>query len=454
MRKMGLMTLWTQALAYATGRAAAVAPRGSRQQVVVVSRSRWRTSRATFAARCQALRLAALAQHRLAYQVAAVLAWALIAGCASAPSRLKPLPESLAASAHIPGIPGARYWGDLPPTGFDSWLKLSADELAANYGGVMHRPHHYLALSGGGADGAYGAGLLVGWTAHGTRPEFTVVTGTSTGALIAPFAFLGTKYDPVLRQLYTEFSTNDLVERRDLLDIVRNESAISPAPLRRLLETYVDDAFVAELAEQHRRGRSLLIGTTQLDAARPMTWSVTRIAASGSPRARALIHDVLLASASIPGVFPPVMIDVEADGRPFDEMHVDGGVTAQVFVYPTGLDWALVRQRLGVTGPPTLYVINNSRDYLQWDLTQRRIFPILSRSVDSLIRTQGIGDLTQIYYLAQRDDLRFNLAFIPSSFTEHPTEKFDREYMGKLFELGFDRASNGYPWTTGPGRSK
>jgi len=210
------------------------------------------------------------------------------------------------------------------------------------------------------------------------------------------------------------------------------------------------ERLVAELAEQHRRGRSLPIGTTNLDAARPVTWSLTRIAASGSPRARTLIHDVLLASASIPGVFPPVMIDVEADGRRFEEMHVDGGVTSQVFVYPTGLDWSRVKQRLAVEGPPALYVINNNRALLAWETAPRRVLPILLRSVDSLIRTQGIGDLAQIYLLAQRDGLRFNLAYIPASFKEQPQEKSDPVYMRKLFDLGFERARNGYPWTSGP----
>jgi predicted acylesterase/phospholipase RssA len=208
---------------------------------------------------------------------------------------MKPLPQPLASAAQIPGIPGAPYWGDSQPPGFEAWLKLPEAELKAQFGGVMNREHHFLALSGGGADGAYGAGLLVGWTAHGARPEFTVVTGTSTGALMAPFAFLGPRYDPVLRLLYTGLSTSDLVEPRNLLDILRDDAAASSAPLRRLIERYIDDTVVAELAEQHRRGRSLLVGTTQLDAARPMTWNLTRIAASGSPRARKLIHDVLLA---------------------------------------------------------------------------------------------------------------------------------------------------------------
>ena len=388
----------------------------------------------------------------LSRRVAAAMVAITLVGCASAPTRLQPLPETLSAQAGIPGIPGARHWGDMQPPGFDTWLKLTDAELAANFSGIMNRPHHYLSLSGGGADGAYGAGILAGWTAHGTRPEFTIVTGTSTGALIAPFAFLGPRYDPLLRKLYTELTTADLIERRDLLDILRNDSATSSAPLRRLLEQTIDDAFVAELAEQHRRGRSLLVGTTNLDAARPVTWSLTRIAASGSPRARTLIHDVLLASASIPGVFPPVMIEVEADGRRFEEMHVDGGVTSQVFVYPTGLDWSRVKQRLAVEGPPALYVINNNRGLLAWETAPRRVLPILLRSVDSLIRTQGIGDLAQIYLLSQRDGLRFNLAYIPASFKEQPLEKFDPVYMRKLFELGFERASAGYPWTAGPRR--
>lgn len=388
----------------------------------------------------------------LSRRVAAAMVAITLVGCASAPTRLQPLPETLSAQAGIPGIPGARHWGDMQPPGFDTWLKLTDAELAANFSGIMNRPHHYLSLSGGGADGAYGAGILAGWTAHGTRPEFTIVTGTSTGALIAPFAFLGPRYDPLLRKLYTELTTADLIERRDLLDILRNDSATSSAPLRRLLEQTIDDAFVAELAEQHRRGRSLLVGTTNLDAARPVTWSLTRIAASGSPRARTLIHDVLLASASIPGVFPPVMIEVEADGRRFEEMHVDGGVTSQVFVYPTGLDWRRVKQRLAVEGPPSLHVINNNRGLLAWETAPRRVLPILLRSVDSLIRTQGIGDLAQIYLLAQRDGLRFNLAYIPASFKEQPQEKFDPVYMRKLFELGFERASAGYPWTAGPRR--
>jgi hypothetical protein len=374
----------------------------------------------------------------------------LLAGCAAAPTRLNPIAKEAQPHATVAGIPGARHWGDKAPPGIQQWLAASDEEIAANYGGVMNRQHSYLAISGGGADGAFGAGLLVGWTAQGTRPEFTVVTGISTGALIAPFAFLGPKYDPVLRKVYTELSTADLVERRGLLDILRNDSVASTRPLRKLIEQYIDDAVIAELAAEHRRGRSLLIGTTNLDAARPVTWSIGRIAASGAPKAKELIHDVILASASIPGVFPPVKIEVEADGRKYDELHVDGGVTSQVFIYPTGLDWKKVTTRLKVQGRPQLYLIRNSRTDPGFQSVERRLVPIMMRSVSSLIRTQGIGDMATIYVLSRRDGVDFNLAFVPDTFTEVPHETFDREYMRKLFALGHESALKGYPWITGP----
>jgi Patatin-like phospholipase len=378
----------------------------------------------------------------------AFLVVALLAGCAAAPIRLSPLPEKFADIAAIPGVPGARHWGDSAPPTIEEWGSLDRAALAKRVPGIMDRPHHYLALSGGGPNGAFGAGVLVGWTVHGTRPEFTMVTGVSTGALIAPFAFLGPKYDATLRKLYTEMSTSDILERRSLLDIVRNDSIASSAPLLRLIARYVDDQVIAELAEQHRRGRKLVIGTTNLDADRPVSWNLTRIAASGSPQAKALIHRVLLASASIPGVFPPVMFEVDADGRRFDEMHVDGGVTAQVIVYPGGLDWREVGRALNVIGKPKLYLINNSHTTGIWQEMDQRIVPILLRTIDALIRTQGNGDIAQIFLLSQRDGIDFNLAYIPRTFTEQPNEQFDPVYMRKLFELGFEMAKQGYPWVT------
>lgn len=371
-----------------------------------------------------------------------------IAGCSVAPYRMNPITRDCQENAFIPGIPGARYWGDQPPPGVERWLESSVAEIKRDYPALFGMPHNYLALSGGGANGAYGAGLLVGWSVRGDRPEFTMVTGISTGALIAPFVFLGPEYDPVLEHVYTGLSTDDLIERRALFDIIRNDSLMSTRPLRQLIAHYINDQLIQELANEHRRGRSLLISTTNIDAARPVTWNITRIAASGAPQAIDLIRDIILASASIPGLFPPVSIDVESCGRRFQEIHVDGGVTSQVFLYPAGLNWKRVTKKLEVPGRARLYLIRNSPTDPGFKSIERRIVPIMARSLSSLIRTQGIGDIAMLYFLTQRDGVEFNLAFIPESFNAQPKESFDKAYMKQLFKLGYDEAISGYQWIT------
>jgi predicted patatin/cPLA2 family phospholipase len=394
---------------------------------------------------------AALAKPRLARAAVlwlALLGFVLLAGCAAAPERHHPLPGALAAKATIPGIPGARYWGDERPAELDAWLTLSEDALRSRYDGIMNRSHDYLIISGGGGDGAYSAGLLVGWTEAGTRPTFQIVTGISTGALVAPFAFLGPDYDPVLQEVYTQFSTDDLVEPRGPLQIVRGDAVSGTAPLRQKIAEYLDDSVLARIAEEGRKGRSLLVGTTNLDAGRPVIWDITRIAASNSPLAATLIHDVILASASIPGVFPPVLIEVEADGRRFDELHVDGGVTAQLFFSPVGTDWRRIRQRLGIEGAPRLHVIRNAKVTPDWLTVKRRLLPIMNRTVETLIRRQGIGDLAQLYIVAREQGLDYRLAFIPASFHAVADEPFDNDYMSQLFQLGQRRALRGDPWLT------
>lgn len=388
---------------------------------------------------CQASRLAAAAIVLLMFQ-----------GCTTVRERPAPLPEALAGEAQVPGIPRARYWGDLAPRGFSEWLALPEEVLVQRYGGVMHRSHEYLLLSGGGSDGAFGAGLLVGWTDAGTRPDFELVTGISTGALIAPFAFLGPAYDDRLREVYTQFSTKDLAVRRGPLEILRGDAAMDTAPLRRLIAQYLDDAAIAAIAAEAAKGRSLLVGTTHLDAARPVIWDITTIAASGQPGSAQLIRDVVLASASIPGAFPPVLLEVEAGGRRYTEMHVDGGVTAQLFLGAAGLDWSQIRERLDVHGPPTLYLIRNSRLAPDWQTVDTRLSPIINRSISTLIRNQGIGDLARIYIEVTRSGLDFNLARIPDDFDETPAEPFDREYMRRLFARGYELGRGGYPWVTGP----
>ncbi len=371
------------------------------------------------------------------------------AGCFSVPKR-KPLPPSLANSAKPLGEPNFRMWGDEVPPGVEEWLTGGDEVDAESYPALVGRSHHYLAISGGGPDGAFAAGLLVGWSARGDRPDFTVVTGISTGALMAPFVFLGSDYDGVLQEFYTTTTTEDVLKKRNYFRKFFSDSAMGSEPLAALLERHIDEPMMEAIAAESERGRSLYIGTTHLDAGRPVIWNIGNIARSGHPGALNLIRRVLLASASIPVVFPPVLIEVEADGRSYDELHVDGGVTTQVFLYPTGIEWSRVLEKFGVPGVPRIYIIRNSRLDPRWMQTKNKIMPIAGRSLGSLIRTQGIGDLYRIFLLAKRDGLDFNLAFIPDDFNVPMNEIFDPEYMQSLFDLGYRMAKDGYPWSKSP----
>jgi predicted patatin/cPLA2 family phospholipase len=327
-------------------------------------------------------------------------------------------------------------------------MTLPESQLRSRFGPIMDRPHRYLVISGGGGDGAFGAGLLVGWSARGDRPEFQIVSGISTGALIAPFAFLGPAYDSVLQEAYTQYTTADLSERRSLIDIIRGDAAADVAGLKRVLEQYLNDEVIAEIAAEHRRGRSLYIGTTNIDAARPVIWNITRMAASGAPNAPAVIRSVILASAAIPGAFPPVLIEVEANGERYDEMHVDGGVTAQLFLGYAGMDWRRIAERLNVEGRATVYAIRNAKLHPPWQSVPRRLPAVISRSVSTLIKSQGLGDLAKLYVVARENDFDYQVAYIPDSFELESKEAFDRDYMRELFQLGYELSREDRVWST------
>lgn len=372
-----------------------------------------------------------------------------LAACASIPERT-PLPAELVDVAQVPGYTGIRFWGDTMPPFLDAWLASPQSELEARLSGVMDCEHNYLTVSGGGQNGAFGAGLLKGWTESGTRPSFTVVTGISTGALIAPLAFLGPEYDDELDEVYTSYSSLDLVTPRSTLATVTGDSAASTAPLRAKIAEVFNRDVVDAIAREAATGRELLIGTTNMDAGRPVIWDMGAIASSDDPGSLDLFHDVLLASASIPVAFPPVMIEVEANGARYDEMHVDGGASTQVFWYPPGLDWTLVTDRLRVRGKPQLYVLRNGTRLPPYAVTERSLLGIADRTFTTLFHSQGVGNLFQLYYAAQRDGMDFHLARIPKDF-EHPiTEPFDKAYMRALFQRGYELALRGKPWKTDP----
>ena len=231
-----------------------------------------------------------------------------------------------------------------------SAIESIRQEMAANHG-KLEPEANFLALSGGGGDGAFGAGILCGWTAAGTRPRFKLVTGISTGALIAPFAFLGPEYDARLKEAYTTMSDKDIYTVTSVVTLVLNlgkiEAAASTKPLAELLERLIDENMLRAIAAEHNKGRRLLVGTTQLDAQRLVIWNMGAIAASYHPDALKLFRQVLRASASIPVAFNPVYIKVKAAGQEYDEMHVDGGVKAQVMLYGEAINLFTTGKKLG-----------------------------------------------------------------------------------------------------------
>lgn len=354
------------------------------------------------------------------------------------------MPAELVDEAVVPGLPRARYWGDDIPPYLDEILEEPSWQFWRG------RKPAFLAISGGGQNGAFTAGLLKGWSETGNRPQFMFVSGVSTGALIAPFAFLGSDFDDELETLYTQLSTSQLVDRRGRLSLLRRDATRDPAGLRAAIEIFFTEDMMNAIAAESRKGRVLQILTTNLDAQRPVVWSIGRIAASGAPNALELIRSVMLASASIPVAFPPVMIGVEAQGRTFDEMHVDGGIMQQLFVYPRQLDWAEFSRRVGLAGPPDLYVIRNGKLTSQYGAVERRAIRIGVRSITSVIDTQGAADVEAVYLQAQRDGLEFHLARIPDDFEVMPDEDFDPSYMSELFSVGYELGASGTGWLAAP----
>ena len=375
---------------------------------------------------------------------------ACLVGCSSVPER-NFLPAKLISQASIPEVPDARFWVDEWPTfSIDYFDSLTKANINKHFSGVYGVPHNYLAISGGGANGAFGAGLLAGWAANGTRPEFNMVTGVSTGALTAPFIFLGTEYDDEIKTLYTTTKTTDIAKNRGLISGLLSDSMADTTPLKNLIKKYVTQDIIDSIGKEHKRGRRLFVGTLNLDAARTVIWNIGAIAASDYPEKTHLIHEILRASSAIPVAFPPVMIPVEINGRQYDEMHVDGGTGSQVFIYPAVANWKAITKKLKVKGKPKVFIIRNSFLEPDYNAVIPDIVSIASRSIESLIRTQGVGDLYQIYALCQRDGNDFNLAFIPSDISATPTEAFDPVYMTHLYERGYDMALKGYPWKKGP----
>ena len=371
-------------------------------------------------------------------------------GCGSLQPRIVPANAIEADKAVVPGIPHARIWGDdVPPNlmaAIDAHMP-SLKRLASAAKMVRGRPHvHILALSGGGPRGAFGAGLLKGWSEHGDRPRFDLVTGVSAGAIIAPFAFLGPAYDEQLEQIWTQYETSEIVVAQILPGILGGPALADTAPLAKLIERYVTHAFLRRIAAQHASGRMLMIGTTNLDAERPVYWNMGEIASSRHPRKLELFRKIILASAAIPGAFPPVTIEVESGGRLVQEMHVDGGTTRDVFVAPAQLNLTAL-DRLYKSPPKRhIYIIMNSKMTPEFDPVNPTAVAIGARAISTLIKSHDRGDLYRIQQQARQSGADFSLASIPAAFSDKPKQAFDPAYQRALFDVGRKIGQQGGGW--------
>ncbi|MEO1734080.1 MAG: patatin-like phospholipase family protein [Pseudomonadota bacterium] len=374
-----------------------------------------------------------------------------LAGCASTP-RIA-VPTELANRVVVADAIGqgpVRVWGDSDSPLLKREAANRLRQIKARRPALLkdrRRVVSYLALSGGGSNGAFGSGFLNGWSANGTRPEFEVVSGVSTGALMAPFAFLGRAYDKPLREIYTEYSTRDLIRPQVLAGLAGGSSLADTTPLRKMIAKYVDRKLFKAIADEHAKGRRLLVGTTNIDADRPVIWNMGQIAQRGTPEALELFRSVLLASAALPGLFPPVFVKVSADGKTYEEMHVDGGTTDNAFLIPQNAN-------VKAFGDPgwkrKLYIIANDKTGPAPDVTKVKTMDILGRSMATLIKQQLEGDLIKLYLRSKKNAIDYNEISIPSSFREKSKEAFDKEYMRKLYKFGYEMGRAGIKWRKKP----
>jgi len=356
-----------------------------------------------------------------------------VAGCASLPRT--PYSNSDAAMSRVLDVEGLRRYTDEPISKFG--MQRIGPGAAT-----------YLALSGGGADGAYGVGVLNGWTTAGTRPTFSVVSGVSTGGLIAPFAFLGPQYDVVLRELYTSGIAETLLEDSNPLRVLFGSGLVGNRRLRELVARYVGPDILQAVAREYAKGRRLLVVTTDLDTQRTVIWDMGRIATIGTTEALDLFRDVMTASASIPVVFPPMLIQAEADGRSFQEMHVDGGVTAPVLTLPDAL---LFQGQVPPKGLHLdIFILVNNKIERDFELVNNGSIEVASRSMSLVTKMQTRSIVFSTYEFARRNHLGFHLSYIEREYPSSNSSGFDTAYMRALYQYGYEKAAGGHAWTTVP----
>ncbi len=365
-----------------------------------------------------------------------------------------------------PGTPIKYPWGamhvdedqdepdsELENTIFESFKTEPKGEFDSNEDGV--NDYAILVLSGGGSNGAYGAGFLSGWSQSGQRPDFKIVTGVSTGSLQSTFAFLGPDYDDQLTEVFTKYSTEDIYTKRSIFGALLGESAWDTAPLMNLLEKYITPELLDAVAEHHARGHRLFVGTANMDTEEFIIWDMGAIAASNREDKLERYRKVLLASCSIPVLFPPVYFPTEVDGEKYWEMHVDGGAQSQLFLRGFMLDFEECLKEAGIRAQPntSIYIIRNGTtdEHIRRDIVDASSVSIASATINGVFELSTDASLFRVYMLAARYKIDFNMAAIPDdTFPDLDPVIFDPTLMKKVYDHGFAEAKKGYPWMKAP----
>jgi hypothetical protein len=367
-----------------------------------------------------------------------VLAVALIApGC----NRRHCVPGEVAARKYVDVSCGAEAHAPVAPSRLreveaEFYRRTAATAPAA-------RPYQFLALSGGGMYGAFGVGVLTGWTESGARPEFDAVTGISTGALMATYAFLGPRYDGTLYEAMVGVDRNDLLGIRFRPGPLVTESVFHNRPIRRMLDRYVTAELLAEVAAAHAAGRRLYVGTTNLDSRKLIIWDMGAIASRGTPESVELYRTILLASASVPVAFPPVRIPVEVDGHCYEELHVDGGASDEVIFRPFMVaDLNRANGLSGAVAPAgsVLYVVNNGKLYADPSCVRPTIFALLTATSSSVLYGKSRDELFRIYLNCLETGVLFRSTEIPRDVPVGSAGALgvDDESQRQFFRLGVE----------------
>ena len=372
-----------------------------------------------------------MSAHRVSSWFALVIAASLLSGCATLPRVDFSASEQALAQ----------------PIGFrDVRFSEESTDLGAAVERALHPDEHgevrVLAMSGGGANGAYGAGLLYNWIRSGRMPKFQLVTGVSTGALGAPFAFVGAGWEERLKSSFLENKVRGLLRGRGVLSLI-TPGVFSRAPLDDLVRSYVTDDLLAAVAVEHRKGRRLLVATTNLDTEQFIVWDMGAIAAQGGASAKELFAEVLIASASVPGVYPPTLIPVENGERRFEEMHVDGQTVRAFFAIPSRL--LLANRNFGALDRADYYVVINGRLDSLFQVTPVSALPIIGRSFDTAARASVRQTVLSTAEFCKQRGCHLLLSSLPKSERDDPID-FSAAHINSLFRAGQAAMSSGAAW--------